>query len=390
MAESRRLRVLTLVANLGPVGGGAERLARQIAVGLDPERFERTICVTRWPPDEGISEPVQKVLDDLDAADVRFLGIPRRSTAHLHAWRPVLRLLRPQHTDVLHSHQYGSNGWGAILSGLARTPVVVAHEHSWSFEGRPLRRFVDRDVVSRRADAFIAVSNIDRRRMIDIERIDPAKVVVIPNGIPAPPPPSGRDLRAELGIDPGVPVIGTVSVLRVEKALPVLIEAAATVRERFGDLRVLIAGYGPQRARLEEQIDALGLRETVILLGLRTDIPDLLEIMDVAVCCSEFEGCPLSVLEYMEAGLPVVATRVGGLPELVSHRDNGLLVERDHPRELAAALTELLEDPARAAEMGERGRERRRAEFDLDTMVGRVAELYERLCAAKGVGVTPA
>ena len=195
-------------------------------MGLDPERFERTICVTRWPPAEGISEPVQKVLDDLDAADVRFLGIPRRSTAHLHAWRPVLRLLRPQHTDVLHSHQYGSNGWGAILSGLARTPVVVAHEHSWWFEGRPLRRSVDRDVVSRRADAFIAVSNIDRRRMIDIEHIDPAKVVVIPNGIPAPPTPSGRDLRAELGIDPGVPVIGTVSVLRVEKALPVLIEAA--------------------------------------------------------------------------------------------------------------------------------------------------------------------
>jgi glycosyltransferase involved in cell wall biosynthesis len=382
--------VLTLVAGLGPVGGGAERLARQIAVGLDPERFERTICVSRWPPDEGVSEPVQKVLDELAAADVRFLGLPRRSTGHLHAWQPVLRLLRPQHTDVLHSHQYGSNGWGAILSGLARTPVVVAHEHSWSFEGQPLRRFVDRDVVARRADAFIAVSNIDRRRMIDLERIDPAKVVVIPNGIPPPPPPSGRDLRAELGIDSGVPVIGTVSVLRVEKALPVLIEAAASVRQRFGDVRVLIAGDGPQRARLEEQIDALGLKETVILLGRRTDIGDLLEIMDVAVCCSEFEGCPLSVLEYMEAGLPVVATRVGGLPELVSHRGNGLLVGRDHPRELAAALTELLADPAWAAEMGERGRERRRAEFDLDTMVKRVAELYERLCAARGVGMTPA
>ncbi len=150
-------------------------------------------------------------------------------------------------------------------------------------------------------------------------------------------------------------MIGTVSVLRAEKALPVLIRAAALLRERFGGLRVVIAGEGPERGHLEHLIGSLGLGETVSLLGRRLDIPDLLRVMDVAVCCSEFEGCPLSVLEYMEAGLPVVATRVGGLPELIDDRGNGLLVERDRPDALAAALSELLADPALGADDGGEG-----------------------------------
>ena len=120
-------------------------------------------------------------------------------------------MLRPAHTDVLHSHQYGSNGWGAVLSRIARTPVVVAHEHSWSFEGDPLRRFVDRELIARRADAFVAVSNADRRRMIEVEGIDAAKVVVIPNGITTAPAPAGRrPARRSSGSSPGAPVIGTV------------------------------------------------------------------------------------------------------------------------------------------------------------------------------------
>ena len=383
--ENGRLRVLTLVAGLGSGGGGAEKLARQIAVRLDPARFERTLCVSRWPPKEGITPDTERVLDELRAADLSLVGLPRRSRGQVGAWRPLMRMLRPAHTDVLHSHQYGSNGWGAVLSRIARTPVVVAHEHSWSFEGDPLRRFVDREIVARRADAFVAVSNADRRRMIEVEGIDAAKVVVIPNGITTPPALAGRDLRGELGIEPGAPVIGTVSVLRAEKALPVLIRAAALLRERFGGLRVVIAGEGPERGHLEHLIGSLGLGETVSLLGRRLDIPDLLRVMDVAVCCSEFEGCPLSVLEYMEAGLPVVATRVGGLPELVDDRGNGLLVERDRPDALAAALSELLADPALGAAMGERGRERRRAHFGIELMVRRVEQLYERLAAERGV-----
>ena len=108
------------------------------------------------------------VLEELRDAGVRFLGIQRDSPVALRPWRPLLTILREE-TDVLHGHKFGSNVWAAVLGTLARTPVVIAHEHTWSFEGQPLRRLLDRELIARRSDAFIAVSREDRRRMIEIE-----------------------------------------------------------------------------------------------------------------------------------------------------------------------------------------------------------------------------
>jgi glycosyltransferase involved in cell wall biosynthesis len=161
--------------------------------------------------------------------------------------------------------------------------------------------------------------------------------------------------------------------LRAEKAYDLLIAAAA----RLPGAHVLIAGFGEERERLEAQIAAEGLEGRVRLLGHRADVPDLVRAFDVAVCCSDFEGMPVSVLEYMEAGLPVVATRVGGLPDLVG--GEGLLVPPRDPDALAAALAELLADPERRRAMGDRARERRRAEFGLDTMIRRIEDVYVEL-----------
>ena len=381
---SGRLRVVTLVDRLDSGLGGAERIARNIVTGLDPQRFDRTICVSRWSDERASEADTANTLEVLRQTGVRFLGLERRSARQVQAWRPLLSLLRRERVDVLHAHQHSSNAWAALLGTVARTPVVVAHEHSWSFVGQAVRRFVDREVIARRADAILTVSDEDKRRMIEIERIDPAKLIIVPNGIPSPPPPSGRDLRGELEIPPDAPVVGTVSVLRPEKSLDLLIRAAGRLRERFPELRVLIAGDGPQRARLQDLIDELGLHETVRLLGLRSDVPDLLRILQAAVCCSEFEGNPLSVMEYMEAGLPVVVTRVGGLPAMISDRVHGLQVERGDVEGLAAALGELLENPGFAAELGRRGQERRRTEFDLNAMIRRVERVYLDLYEAAG------
>jgi glycosyltransferase involved in cell wall biosynthesis len=257
--------------------------------------------------------------------------------------------------------------------------VVVAHEHTWSFEGRPLRRFADREVVARAADAFLAVSREDQRRMIEVERIKPEVIRFMPNGIAPLPSADGRRLRAELGIAEGVPVIATVSVLRRQKALDVLVAAVARLVPSFTDLQVLIAGNGPQRETLEAMIAELGLADNVRLLGHRGDIPDLLDALDVAVSSSDYEGSPLSVMEYMAAGKPVVATRVGGVPDLIEDGVTGLMVERRDPDALAAALLRLLSDPRLRAEMGRRGAERQREEFSADAMVRRTENLYEEL-----------
>ena len=371
----RKLRVLTLV-DKPTVTGGAERLAAVVAMKLDPARFESVLCASRQT-----DEPL---LDrELEEAGIGVLALGRRSTLDLLAWRPLVSLLRDG-VDVVHTHMFGSNVWGTVLGRLSGVPVVVAHEHTWSFQGRPLRRFLDRELVARWADVFVAVSGEDRRKMIEVEGVDPAKIRLIPNGIPSPANGAVADVRAELGIEPGAPVLGVVCELRAQKALEVLFEAAALLLAEFPTLKVLVAGDGPERARLEEGARRLGVADTVLFLGIRRDVPAVLAAVDVAVLSSDYEGSPLSVMEYMAAAKPVVSTRVGGVPELVKDDVHGLLVEPRDPEALAEAVTRLLRDPALAKRLGAEGRQRQQREFSLEAMVRRIEDLYEELWLASG------
>ena len=363
--------------------GGAETLAVENAIGLDPERFERTLCVTRWEDGLERTEPASSILGRLSGAGVRVIKLRRGSRSALWAWWPLLRILRRERIDVVHGHLFGSNVWAVILGRLTRRPVVVAHEHMWAYGGNRIRPLLDRDLIARFSDAFIAVSEEGRRRMIEVERIDPDRITLIPNGIAGFEPGDGARIRAELGIGPADPVIGSVGHLRREKAYEVLVEAAARLRDGGARPAVLIAGEGPERERLETLISARGLGSSVRLLGARSDVPDLLAAFDVAVCCSDFEGGPLSVMEYMEAGLPVVATNVGGLPELVADRESGILVAARDPEALAAALADLIGDPDQRRRMGERGRSLRRERWSLDAWVGRIGALYLELLSRR-------
>jgi len=225
--------------------------------------------------------------------------------------------------------------------------------------------------------------------MIEVEGIAPGRVLFVPNGIAAREPTPGRDPRRELGIAADAPVVGSVGTLRPEKRFDVLLRAAARLVAWPG-FRVVIVGAGPERGRLERLAAELGLADAVMLLGARTDVPDVIRAFDVAVNCSDFEGTPLSVLEYMDAGLPVVAARVGGLPSLIDDGVHGLLVPRRDPAALADALDELLADGDRRRAMGAAGRRRRSAEFDLEVMVDRLEDLYERLYAYRAARSAPA
>ncbi len=382
--HGRRLKVLQLTDRVG-THGGAEHLTMQIAERLDPQRFESMVCATRFSAGEREKETVEEAAAELQAAGVRFLGLNRRTRAHAWAWLPLARLLRRERVDVVHAHKFGSNIWGVVFGRLCGVPVVVTHEHGWSFEGK-VKTIIDRELIARGSNAFIAVSREDRRRMIELEGIDPQRAVFVPNGIKALPPPSGRDVRAELGIAAGAPIVTTVGFLRQPKAMDVLIEAAGRIAPRFPGLQVLIVGEGADRPVYEVLIERLGLQDTVKLLGLRSDVPDLLAASDVAVLSTNSEGSPLSVMEYMDAALPVVATRVGGIPDLIDDGVEGLLVEPQDPDGLGDAIARMLDEPEQARRMGQRGRERRRREFDIGVMVDRLQDLYLDLYAATGRG----
>ena len=369
--SAQRLKVLTLVDRLGV--GGAETVAARIAIGLDPARFDRLVCVTRHTDRDVVAEAV--------AAGVRVLALGRRSRWDLWRWLPLVTLLRRDRVDVLHAHMFGSSLWGTLLGRLARVPVIIAHEHGSETACRPVRRFL-RGMIARRADIVVAVSEAEGRRLVVAEGVSADKVRVIPNAIPPLSTPSG-DVRAELGIPIDAPVVATVTVIRPEKALGNLLRAAALLAPEVRGLRVLVAGTGPSSEieKLERLVRDLRLEGSVSLLGRRADIPDVLAAADVAVLSSDREGRPLALMEYMAAGKAIVATRVGGVPELVENGVHGVLVPPRDVNALAMAIRELLGDPRRRAELGRRARARQQAELNFPAMVERVESLYQELAS---------
>ncbi len=350
-------------------------MAAQLIAGLDPSRFDRTLCLTR--------ASFGTMLEDVQASGVRCLLLNRGSGREIRNWHPLVTTLLRDRIDILHAHQYGSNVVGSVLGRTLGVPVVISHEQTWAYDGDRLRVFLDRAVIARCSDVFVAVSQEDRRRMTSVERIDDCRTRWIPNAI-TPGARTGADVRAELGIPNGAPVVGTLSHLRPQKALEILVAAAAIVHRAIPELRVLIAGYGSedQDRELRNQIAAVGLESVVLLLGPRADTGDFLAAVDVATSSSDYEGTPLAVMEYMAAGKPIVATRVGGTVDLIDSGVHGVLVERRDPEAMAAALLALLGDPTRKESLGRNARARFQAEFTMEIALKRFETLYEELYRA--------
>jgi glycosyltransferase involved in cell wall biosynthesis len=380
----RRIKVLTLINYLFASGGGAERIAAVLALGLDRTRFDPIACTTSDLPEASAA-------GELRAAGIPVVALDRSGRADLAAWPRLYRLLRDEQVDVVHAHKFASTFYGAVLGRLARVPVVIAHEHSWSFEGNHVQQVLDRRVVAPLADVVVAVSREERRKLVELEGIPPEVIRVVPNGIRPLRPSGRRSVRAELGLAADTPLVGCVSVLRPEKAVDLLVEAAVPLAERVPGVRVAVVGGGPEHERLDALVRERGLERTVHLLGAwpGADVADFLAELDVAVNCSDREGIPLSVLEYMAAGRAVVATAVGGVPEVLGEGEAGLLVPARDAEGLAGAAASLLLDRPRRDRLGLRARARQEATFSERAMVERVERLYEELVRARATPPPP-
>jgi glycosyltransferase involved in cell wall biosynthesis len=377
-----RVRALTLTRDVGTGFGGAERLAFEYAMRLDPDRFKRYVCITHAPAPE-YRAATERDVARLRADGVEVLRLERGSLLSNVAWRQLYALLVRESIDVLHAHMPRASVPGTIIGRAARVPVIVSHEHGWSFAGKPVRRFLDRNVVARGSDVLLAVSDWDRRNIAEVERVPLDRVRVLPNGI-LPVPAEGHDLRAELAIPAATRLVGAVGMLRPEKGYGDLVNAIALLKHDSVAVRCAIAGDGPEEGTLRGLIASLGLTDDVLLLGRRTDITDVIASLDVAVLSSAHEGSPLAVIEYMAGAVPIVATAVGGVPELVQDGVHALLVEPGNPGALAAALRRLLEDRELAARLGAAARLRQQAEYSLDVVVGDLEALYLELYSKSG------
>jgi glycosyltransferase involved in cell wall biosynthesis len=366
---SRRLRVLTLIDRAD--FGGAERFAVALSAGLDRERFEPILCTSR----PGGMAPEQL---DVAGEPVRHVTLNRRSAGDLRAWAPLVELVRREGVEVIHAHMHGSNVWATVLGRALGVPVVVATEHTWNFAGQPMRRMLDRHLVGRFASAFASISEADQRRMVEIVGVPAGKVPLMPLGLVPRARPHGPTIREELKIAPEVPVVGTISVLRPQKALHVLVRAFASVLRTRPGARLVVAGDGPERGRLEDLAAELRIVHAVDVLGYRSDVARVLEGFDVYALSSDFEGTPIAILEAMHAARPVVSTAVGGVPALLDD-GCGILVPAGDPDALAAAVEKVLADPALAQSLGNRAAERVAARYGFDQTVERWQDLYTEL-----------
>jgi glycosyltransferase involved in cell wall biosynthesis len=359
--NDRPIRVTTMVDSL--LAGGAERVAVEVACGLDRARFEPHVLVTRG------DGPLR---DLLDAAGVPVTILGRDDALDLVPWRQAHRHL-VRNADLLHSHKFGSNAWGALLSRTARVPLVV-HEHNFSEVASRSRRFIDRRWIASRAGRVLCVSD----SVADVERacgVPERLIEVVPNGVHLNAAwPRGAS-RAELGIEGRSFTVGIVGRLRPEKAHEVLLEAIGELARSGRDVRLCIVGDGPRRADLQLLAGKLGIASRVSWAGERRDAATLASAFDVAVVCSHWEGLPLAALEAMAAGVPLVATAVGGLPDLLRD-DAGTLVKPADPSALSDAIRRLLDDPSARDRIASAGRERVAELYGFDGMVRRIQDTY--------------
>ncbi len=350
--------------------GGAEVLAARLARRLSGSHKTIFCCLD----DIG---PLGEELRD-EGFSVYPLG--RRSGLNLRSSNRLASLLRREKVDVIHAHQYGPFFYGATARLLAPRPGLVMTEHGRSFPDPPRRKhFLFNRAVLRRGDRIIAVGEDVRRALIDNEGFPAGRVEVVYNGTDtgsfAESARHRESVRREIGVGAGDLVLMQVARLDPIKDHATAVRAVGRVAERRGDVRLVIVGDGAEAGPIDELTRSLGLGAHVLRLGTRTDVSRLIGAADVVLLTSRSEGIPLTLLEGMAAGLPVVATRVGGIPEVVVEGETGLLAPVGDVDALAARILRLAEDRDLRGRLGRAGRERARASFD----EGRMIAAYDRI-----------
>lgn len=358
--------ILYLSTSSGP--GGAERVISNLACSLDPDRYRTILCLFRpgW------------IQEHTESRGVRTHIIP---THGMTDWRWALQfkqLLRQEQVDLIHGHEFDANVQGTFVAALSGIPLV-ATVHGKNYFWEKLRRRLAYRWVSRRA-TMVAVSENLKQFIVEKVGVDQDRIKVVYNGVAALPRCEKADAdacRKELGLPKNSQVVGVVGNLYSVKGHQYLIEGIPAVLQKCPNTSFVFAGRGELEAQLKEQVHRLGLDKRVHFLGLRQDISRILALLDVFVLPSLSEGLSMAILEAMIAGKPVVATQVGGNPELVLDGETGFLIPPRDSQALASSLVMLLTNKLQAVQFGERGKRRAQGQFSLETMVQTYQTLYD-------------
>lgn len=368
-----RLNVLLFHSVL--VNRGVERIILWLATRLNKDKYNVSVCILRE------NAPIVEKFSE-QGVEIDVLGMKRYF--ELSALWKLYNLLKSKKIDILHIHGIRAAIYGRPIARLARVPVILYSVHNkW---GGKLHFLLDRLTVPF-GDGVFPFSNAVRSFLIDKERI-PEKYIkqtiyigididrfVIEDKSPI------LEMRKSLGIPEDAPIIGSVGALTVQKGTRYLIEAMPEILKEFPELRYVAVGEGELRKELEELSRNVGVDRNVIFVGARNDIPILLNMFDVFVLPSLWEGLSQALIEAMASAKPAVATNVDGTLEVVEDGVSGILAPPRNPAALAKAIVGLLKDPQKMVEIGSTGRKRVGRYFSVRTMMKNFENLYDQLAS---------
>jgi glycosyltransferase involved in cell wall biosynthesis len=347
--------------------GGAERHVVNLAAGLAQSGWAVTIACSVG----GALAPIALA----SGVEVCPLGksLEKRRVSVQYAWR-LAEFMRRRRFGLVHAHMFASSVAAALAVTLTRLPLVIT-EHSEATWRSPGARWVSRQAY-RRASTIIAVSESIRRRLILEDGVPAHRVATIHNACAAA---MGNAVTSDSGALPNAPsgpLVGVVARLQPEKGVRYFVEAAARVGAAVPAAQFVVVGDGPLRSSLIALADQLGLARRIHFAGFCLDAPALIRRLDLLVVPSLSEGTPLVVLEAMFAGVPIVASAVGGIPEQVRDGREALLISPADSRALAQAITQLLREPQLASGLGRAARKRAIESFSPGVLLPHTENVY--------------
>ena len=370
-----QIKVLQLITELDV--GGAERALLSLVKKLSSGKYDVMVAYLKG---EG------RLAGDFRNAGIKVFDLKMKNRMALPAVIRLYRLLKREKVRVLHTHLIQADICGFLAGKMAGVPVIISTKHNPDEfrKRRSIPVWLD-GIFANRSDRIIAVSNAVRDFLIKWERISEDKFTVIHNGIDMEDFnfrefTSATDITAkkeELGIDSSSQVVGTVGRLDEQKGHKFFLEAIPEILKKVHGVKFLIVGDGPLQNKLEKLSEKLKISENVIFTGIRRDIPEILAIMDVFVLPSIFEGFGIVLLEAMAMKKAIVASRIGGIPEIVDDGLTGILIEPANPSEIANSIITLLKNPEKAKQMGDAGSKKVEKIFTADVMAKQIEDVYD-------------
>jgi glycosyltransferase involved in cell wall biosynthesis len=312
--------------------------------------------------------------EELEKIGIEVVHLQKKGRLGLWLVLQLIKFLRREKPDIVHTHLFGGDTWGRTAAILARVPVIISTEHNTNLDEGWTKRKVKK-FFSFFTKKIVAVSEAVRNYSVAVDHIKAKKITVIPNGIDIS---QFADITEKKFSNP--PVIGVIGRLEPQKGHEYLFEALNLIKAIPWVLWVV--GDGSLKNELERLAKDLSLRERIIFLGARKNIPEILSQVDIFVMPSLWEGLGLALLEAAAAGKPVVASRVGGVPEIIENGKTGILVEAKNVKSLADGLEHVLLGENEAAEMGQRARAAVAEKFSAGKMIGLYEKLYKNILLA--------